>query len=490
MRARSAPSVSRRDLLGFIGKTAGGAAMYNAMTALGFASASTYRGAIDLQGAPEGTSILVLGAGMAGLVAAYELRKAGYSVKVLEFNDRAGGRSWTLRGGDDYTELGGATQHCEFDPGHYLNPGPWRIPYHHHGVLDYAQRFGVALEPFVQVNHNAYVHSKAAYGGKPQRFRHVQADFNGGVSELLAKAVRRHTLDDDVTVDDQERLLGAMQRWGALDKSYRYGTGEASSERRGFDVSPGGGLMPAPVPSQPLAFDGLLRSGLWRYLAIGHNDEFQTTLFQPVGGMDRIAQAIYAQVTDIVQFGARITTIDQGPQGVTVTFEDRHAGGAMRQAKADYCVCTIPLSVLSQIEVKCSVAMHDAIEAVPYEGSVKVGLQFKRRFWEQDERIYGGITYTDLPISTIGYPASNYGQPGKGVLLGAYVWGPNAYELTAQPPAERIRLALEQGARIHPQYPAEFETGIAVGWHRVPWTQGCFGAWTDEARARHYANLC
>ena len=115
------------------------------------------------------------------MAAAYELRKAGYRVQVLEYNNRAGGRCWSLRGGDTYTELGGATQRCEFDAGLYLNPGPWRIPYHHHGLLDYCRRFNVALEPFTQVNYNAWLHSKQAFGGKPQRYRHIQADFNGYV---------------------------------------------------------------------------------------------------------------------------------------------------------------------------------------------------------------------------------------------------------------------------------------------------------------------
>jgi len=108
------PPVSRRSLLGLIGKTAGGKAMYHAMTALGFVAPSTYQGPVDLQGAPKGTSAMILGASMAGLVAAFELRKAGYAVKVLEYNERVAGRAWTLRGGDEYTELGGATQRCEF----------------------------------------------------------------------------------------------------------------------------------------------------------------------------------------------------------------------------------------------------------------------------------------------------------------------------------------------------------------------------------------
>src|SRR5215813_3564023 len=143
-------SVSRRSLLRMIGTLAGSTAMYNAMTEMGFAQESGYAGPPKLGQAKPGSSVLILGAGIAGMVAAMELRDAGYKVQVLEYNNRAGGRNWSLYGGDTYTELGGATQHVQFDPGHYLNPGPWRIPYHHYGILHYANRLGVALEPFVQ----------------------------------------------------------------------------------------------------------------------------------------------------------------------------------------------------------------------------------------------------------------------------------------------------------------------------------------------------
>src|SRR5579862_1586289 len=201
---------SRRELLQMIGLSAGGAAMYQAMHALGFAAESPYRGQIDLSGAPRGTSVLILGAGMAGMTAAYELRNAGYKVQVLEYNARAGGRNWTLRGGDRYTELGGETQECQFDPGLYINPGPWRLPYHHRGMLSYCKRLGVALEPFVQINNNAYLHGSKAFGGKPQRLRTVKADYDGHIAELLAKATRRHALDADVSAEDQEILLAAL----------------------------------------------------------------------------------------------------------------------------------------------------------------------------------------------------------------------------------------------------------------------------------------
>lgn len=80
-RAGDAPrSTRRRDLLRMIGATAGGAAMYQAMTSLGLATESPFRGTPPLHGAPRGASVLVLGAGIAGMVAAYELRQAGYQV--------------------------------------------------------------------------------------------------------------------------------------------------------------------------------------------------------------------------------------------------------------------------------------------------------------------------------------------------------------------------------------------------------------------------
>jgi monoamine oxidase len=166
--------------------------------------------------------VLILGAGLAGMTAALELRNAGYKVRVLEFNDRPGGRNWTLRGGDSYTELGGLRQSCEFEQGLYFNPGPWRIPYHHRAVLDYCKRLGVALEPFIQLNHNAYLHAANAFGGVPQRVRDIKADLQGHVSELLAKATRQGRLDEGLSQEDREILLEALRSWGALDANYAY----------------------------------------------------------------------------------------------------------------------------------------------------------------------------------------------------------------------------------------------------------------------------
>jgi monoamine oxidase len=487
MQDNTSGALTRRQLLGRIGLSAGGAMMYQAMTSLGMAAESSYTGPVKLQGSPKGATVLVLGAGLAGMTAAYELRKAGYKVKILEFNARPGGRNWSIHGGDTYTELGGATQHCGFDKHLYINPGPWRIPHHHRAVLSYCKQFKVPLESFVQVNFNAFLHNTDAFGGQPKRFREIDADYKGHISELLAKSTRQGALDKAVTKEDQEILLESLRNWGALDRNLSYVMGEESSVRRGFAKYPGGGVSGKPEHSKPMRVEDILHSRLWATLAAGNNYEMQTTMFQPVGGMDQIGKAFARELgPGVIEYNARVTEIDQDERGVTVTYEDTTAAGKVKTAKADWCVCTIPFSVLSRIPTKVGPEMAEAITKLPYAASVKVGLQFKRRFWEEDEAIYGGISYTNLPITTISYPSTDYHSPGKGVLLGAYIWGLNAFDYTSHSPEERVRKAVEYGSQIHPQYKQEFDNGVSVGWHRVPWTHGCFGQWTEQLRERYY----
>ena len=484
-------TVSRRDLLSLIGAVSGSAAMYHAMTSLGFASDSGYTGPIKLDGDPKGASVLVLGAGLAGMTAALELGKAGYKVQVLEFNSRPGGRNWTLRGGDSFTELGGFKQTCDFEKGLYINPGPWRIPYHHRAILDYCRRLNVTLEPFIQLNHNALLHATRAFGGVPQRIRDIKTDFQGQISELLAKATQQGKLDEAVSKEDREILLQALKSWGALDRNYAYKSNLISADYRGYARNPGGGAGAAPIPGEPIDLSDILKSRLWRYLQNFALHTFQTTMFQPVGGMDMIGKAFAREVGPVIRYDAKVTRIQQDGRGVTVTYTDLRDPATPQQAKADWCVCTIPLSILSQLPLDVGDRMKAAIDAVPYAASVKIGLQFKRRFWEEDEAIYGGISYTDLPIRQIAYPNTGFNSAGRGVLLGAYLFdGPNAYEFTAMSPAERIARAVEFGASIHPQYRAEYENGVAVAWHRMPFTLGCAGNWTDKARAEHYDDLC
>ena len=480
---------TRREVLHAIGVMGGASVLYQAMATMGHAAETQFAGPPDLSGARPGASVLVLGAGLAGMLAAYELGRAGYAVQILEYNTRPGGRNWSLYGGDTYTELGGATQRVGFAAGNYLNPGPWRIPYHHRTLLHYCKAFGVALEPFVEVNHQALVHSATAFGGRPQRYRDLMADWNGNIAELLAKAIDHKSLATVMTAEDGERLKLALRGWGVLDDDFRYVRGPRSAKRRGWDRPPGGGVNGEPIPSTPLPFAGVLDSGAWRAAAYHMDADFQTTMFQPVGGMGMIGRAFGRQVADKVRYGAKVTKIAQSERGVTVTYTDT-ASGAVQTAAADYCVCTIPLGILSQVDVDASTGLRAAIAAVPYSNSVKIGLEMRRRFWEEDEAIYGGISFTDRDIGMISYPSARMHSDGPAVLLGAYTFGAASYRLAGMTPEARIAAALDQGAVFHPgRYKESFVGGASVAWSRSPFTLGCCAQWNEDTRKEHYQTL-
>ena len=479
---------TRRQLLTMIGKAGGAMALYQAMTVLGHAAESQFSGPPKLSGAKPGASVLILGAGLAGMLAAYELTKAGYKVQILETQGRTGGRNMTIRGGDTITELG-STQTVNYAPGNYLNPGPWRIPYHHRTVLHYCQELGVELEHFAQLNHNAMVHRKDAYGGKPQRYRDLYVDFKGHVAELLGKSLNAGALDTAVTAEDKAKLLEAMRSWGVLDKSMAYTSGVKVGEQRGWDRPPGGGVNGAPIPGAVGGLHDTLQSKVWEQIGFYTEHVMQTTMFQPKGGMDNIGRAFAGKVGNMVRLNTRVTKIAQDAKGVTVNWTDTQTGTA-GTSTADWLVCTIPAAVLSQLDIQVSDAKKAAIKSLPYGNSVKIGLEMKRRFWETDYAIYGGHSFTDQPIGLISYPSGKWFDKGPAVILGAYPFGVGAYILAGMTPEKRIQAALDQGSVFHPgEYKSEFLSGASVAWSRMPWILGCCATWTEESRAAHYQDL-
>lgn len=480
--------LTRRGLIERLGVIGGAGLMMAGMEALGYGIASARPAPPPLPGSGGGKKIVILGAGVAGLAAAYEAGKAGYQVQVIEARSFAGGRAQTARAGFSLTELGGETQTCNFDQGLYINHGPWRIPYHHRSTLHYAKEFAVPLEVFVNDNDAAYLFFEKGTGplkAKAVRKGLIAADARGHAAEMLAKIARKGGLDDQVTPADRDRLIAYLINEGYLSPKDLAYTG---TEGRGWDIEPGAGLDPGPgKPSTPLSMVDVLHSGAWRALASVTSFDQQRTMFQPVGGMDQIAKAMAKRVARAIRYSTVVEKVSQNADGVEVFVVDGR--GQRSSIKADYCICTIPLSVLRSIDLQVSPRFKQAIGAPAYAPVGKIGLQMKRRFWEEDDHIYGGHVYTDnFDITTISFPSTGW-MGKKGVLLGYYQFGANAAKISALSPADRAAFAVAFGQKVMPQYAENFETAFSVAWHRVQYNLGGWVEWSNTTRRDDYPIL-
>ena len=470
--------MTRRQLLERIAATGGATLAHEAMTALGLLAPPT-QDRFELRGEVSGVRVVILGAGLAGLTAAYELGKLGYACQILEARSRPGGRVFTVRRGT-LSEEYGASQICAFDEGLYYNPGAMRIPHHHRTALEYCRELGVAIEPFI--NHCdgtfLYQQNEGGLAGRRVRTREARTDLDGYIAELLCKALSQESLDAALTKDDTEKLVEYLRRAGALDDKATY----HGSARRGYAVEPGAGDREG-KPSEPIDFGELLRSKVGLYLQTDY--DYQNSMFQVVGGSDRLTTALAERVKGKILYRAAARQIRQSDAGVTVAYEyDRRE----HQIHADYIICAIPLPLLASLDTDLSPEFRKAVASIPYASAGKMGLQFKRRFWEEDDGIYGGHSTTDQEITQIIYPSHGF-NGRKGVLVGYYMQGQQARPFGERPPAERQMLALEQGSRFHPQYSTEFENGFSVAWHRVPWSYGSWATFSAEARKEIYPTL-
>ena len=482
-------TLSRRALIHLVGRAGGVAAAYRTMAAMGLLPVpAAYAGPPALPPG-SGRRVLIIGAGIAGMVLAYELNRAGYMPTILEARVRPGGRNWSLRAGDEVVETTGgqiaSVQHVRWNIGEhmYFNPGPARLPYHHQGILSYCRLLNVPLEVLCNDNRGALMQDDAAFGGAPQRNRAVVNDARGYVAELAAKALDKDQLDGPVGIEDKEKLRDFLRNFGALDKDFVY----RGSTRAGYAVAPDGGDQAGSVP-QPLDLRQLLTSDFWQGpMQFGEFSTMAATMMQPVGGMGRIGQAFGRKLTDYITYGAEVTQLRRTASGVRVVWRD--GAGVEQSAEAPFVVVTIPFSVLRGIDADFAPAIRTAIASLDYVPAGKVAFQAERRFWEEDLAIYGGISWTSGDITQIWYPTAGIHQK-KGVLVGAYIWSDEiGKRFAAMPVAQRLEAALADGEKLHPDYRQYLTKGVAVAWPNIPYTGAAWAEWSPEARAQHYPLL-
>lgn len=478
-------AITRREMLMRVGAVGGTGATYAAMQMLGLA-VGTPAAAADFALAPasgRGRSVVILGAGIAGLVSAYELERAGFRVTLIEARERIGGRAWSIRGGERVELAGETDQIARFSAGQYFNAGPARLPSHHHAILGYARKLGVPLEVFVNANRSA----KWDFGGQVRTSGQLQNDLIGRIGELLAKAIDGHALDSAMPPEELAEFRQFLGVYAGLDEKGRL----TPQARSGFRTLPGGYDHPAEL-RDPLTLKETLPS---RGVVLPHIFEqmvdMQATMLQPVGGMDRIAYALHAAIAGPTRLGEPISAIRRSGSGVRI----EHRSGT---TTADYCVCTLPTPLLTRIPSDFSKPKRAALKDVPYLKSAKVAFEAPR-FWEREDSIYGGLAWTDRLNENVIYPSHGF-HAERGVIVGAYCAGwihsDTPDKFAALPLAEQISISRASIEALHPGRGKQLVAPLAVDWGKVPWSEGVGaigpdfdGADAGQRRGPAYAEL-
>jgi len=473
-------SLTRRVFIQRIAQIGGYSAAFATLQALGLMPAV---GQSPLPQLPpefgKGKKIIILGAGIAGMTAAYELRKAGFECTILEARDRPGGRSWTVREGTKVEFTDGTTQNCKWQNGGYLNAGPARIPSIHTHLLGYCQELGVPLEVEVNTSRSALMQSPKLNHGEPVQQRQVIHDTRGYLAELLSKAINKHTLDDELSKEDTARLLDFLKGFGDLSEGGHY----TGSLRAGFITGRGAGPAKS-VLHQPLNFSELLAADMSTGEFYEEQIDWQATMFQPVGGMDRIPYGFAKSLGDMIHYECPVTEITTSDQSVTVAYTK---SGTSQTITADFCICTMPISILAKTKNNFSPATQQAFTGMPMLALYKVAWE-SPRFWEKENNIYGGISFLKDKVDIVWYPTDKLFSP-TGVLVAGFgserqdiggmgMGGTATGEPTAfgaLPTVEAKFAASRQAVEIlHPGRSHLLSKPIYVSWSKIPYSLGCF----------------
>ena len=456
--------ITRRDFISRVGQAGGYAAAFATMQSLGLMPMKGQRPVpIPVEpGTGKGIKVAVLGAGIGGLVAAYELKRFGYDVTLLEARERPGGRNWTGRKGTVVEFVDGTKQTIDWEEGNYQNLGPARLPSTHWTMLDYCRELGVQLEVEINTSRSTLLQNDKANGGAPVEQRKAINDTRGHVSELLNKCIAQGALDADLTSEDRDRIKTFLKIYGPLSASGKY----VGSDRAGFKITPGAGTQ-SPVPSDPQDMHMLLDEEFWGGMLYEETWDWQATMLQPVGGMDHIAYAFDKALGPIVKYDAPVTEIRKTSTGVKVSYTQH---GAAKQIEAAYCIIAMPFSILKKIPNDLSPEFKKVVDDSTQSASLKMPWE-SRRFWEQDYNIYGGLSFLSQGPSPIWYPSANI-MKKTGIVVSGYMDElsvPGFADLTID---QKLALSRAQIEKLHPGHGKELTKGIFLGWRHIKWNEG------------------
>jgi monoamine oxidase len=261
-------------------------------------------------------------------------------------------------------------------------------------------------------------------------------------------------------------MLTFLRKYGSLDEAGKY----SGSDAAGYAVTPGAG-EDAGVLSAPVDMHTLLDADFWDGILFEEAFDMQATMFQPVGGMDRIPYAFKKALGETVMYGAAVTELRKSAKGVRVGYTQ---AGQQEMIEADYCVCALPLSMMKSMPNDLSAAYKDVIAQCTYSPTYKIAWE-SRRFWEQDYNIYGGLEFVKQGCSPVWFPSAGL-FTDRGVFVSGYEWKsrPEFVSLDMKGKFEASRASVE---RLHPGHGKELEKPIYIGWGMIPWNEG---AWIES----------
>src|SRR5215475_12275912 len=402
--------------------------------------------------------VIIIGAGLAGLSAAFELSRMGHEVTLLEARIRPGGRVYTLR------------EH--FSDGMYAEAGAARIPDNHHRTLKYIKLFGLTLDPFEPGNLAQVAYIRGRRIKIPAGEETPLADLPGA----LTPDERKRSLADlwERYVAPVFKELGdpAAKGWPP-DSLKKYDLVTFAEFLRRQGLSPDAiALMEAPYYKPE---DDTI-SALWslreaRLLRAQRRD------YKISGGNDLLPKAFAARLARKIRYGAQVVKIEWDASRVSVLY--RQAGETNRLT-ADYLICAIPLTLLRRIEVSppFSPEKRRVIEQHSYESATRVFLQTKRLRWQGEG--LSGFGFSDHP-EAIWRPTFNQsngqmanGQMGGRDILVSYLTGAPARRVAAMNEDERITSTLNRFEKIFPGLRKNFEGGASFCWDEDEWALGAY----------------
>lgn len=411
-------------------------------------------------------NITILGAGMAGLAAAHELEKLGHHVRVLEGNDRLGGRVLTHR----------------FKDGTYHELGAMRIPASHDYTRHYIDELGLKLRTFISAGQE----TDALYDidGVKTHISDAQAElyphFKLSPEDLQAKTpgdmLDRHVsaLVKSLTQEEKASLFStelSTERLRKLDQTsleqFLRDRGEGDDAIRLIGIATG----LEPEMNKPMT--NTLREEL-RKTGEG--------LEEIAGGMDQLPKGLAAKLKTPIEFGTKVLGMRTREDG-KVELKLSKNGSAPYTELDDEVISTLPFPVMRQIDTPdFSSSKTFAIRNMEYGSATKVLLDVKERFWEE-QGVFGGSSDSDRLSGQTYYPSDNAVKQdaavshGPGTLVGSYVWGAQARAEGAMDPKDRVQAVVDSVARFHPELkePGMVKDAATIAWDQNPWSGGAYG---------------